>query len=61
MFTPIILVCTVSACIAVAGPAYPDKETCERSVMEQGVTFVRQNYPEHRIVDYKCIAWGEAT
>ena len=59
MFTPIILACTASACIAVSGPVYGDKETCENSVMSQGAAFVAQRFPGYQPIDYKCIAWGE--
>ena len=58
MFTPVILACTTSACIAVGGPGFSTEDECNRSAMQEGAMFVSQRYPQHKIIDYKCIAWG---
>ena len=59
MFTPLILACTTSVCIAIGGPAQKTEDDCHRSVVERGALFVAQRYPQYKMIDYKCIAWGE--
>ena len=61
MFTPLILACTTSICIAIGGPAQTSEDDCHRSVVERGALFVAQRYPDYTMVDYKCIAWGTDT
>ena len=59
MFTPVILACTASACIAIGGPAQKTEDDCHRSVIERVALLVAQRYPQHKMINYKCIAWGE--
>ena len=58
MFTPIILACTMNGCITIGGPAVATEEECHRSVMEVGLAYAMQAYPDHQVVDYQCVAWG---
>ena len=61
MFTPLILACTTSGCIAIGGPAVATEEECTKSIMGAGALFVAQRYPDHKLVDYQCVVWGAST
>lgn len=61
MFTPIILVCAMNICTTIGGPSVATEGDCHRSVVEMGIPYVTQAYPNYQIVDYKCVSWGAPT
>ena len=61
MWTAVILICASQTCQAVGGPVMPSRETCEFDLRQSGVAYIAQRYPDARIVDMKCVEWGEPT
>jgi hypothetical protein len=58
MWTGIILACTTTVCQVFAGPIVPTEEECFASV-SAGAIYIQAEYPQMRLVDYKCVQWSE--
>ena len=61
MFTPIILVCAMNGCSTIGVPSVATEDDCHRSIVEMGIPYVTQTYPNQQIIDYKCVSWGAPT
>ena len=60
MWTGLIFACAVEGCMVFAGPVLRSEEECFASISE-GAIYIQQQYPQLRLVDYKCVEWSEPT
>ena len=58
MWTGIILACGVEACQVFTGPMTENEEQCVMSI-NTGALYIQMEYPNLRLVDYKCVQWAE--
>jgi hypothetical protein len=58
MFSGLILACTTTVCQVFAGPIVSTEEECLATVSE-GAIYIQTEYPQMRLVDYKCVQWSE--
>lgn len=58
MFSGLILACTTTMCQVFVGPMVRSEEECFASIAD-GATYLQQEYPDVRLVDYKCVMWSE--
>ena len=62
IWAAIFLVCTEKNCMSVGSPVFPSKEMCELSIGAYGVNIVRQRYPNHNIISWRCVKlFGDKT
>ena len=48
--------------MSVGSPVFPNKEMCELSISAYGVNIVRQRYPNHNIISWRCVKlFGDKT
>ncbi len=57
LWSPIILVCTATACATASGPAFNTEQECYISLMEQGIPAMTRDYGKDAVIDVKCVQW----
>lgn len=58
MFTPMIPVCHLQACVVLfSGLNYETEEGCRESQATTGIYHLRQNYPDADFIEFYCHEW----
>lgn len=60
MWSPIVLLCLVNMtdCITVGGPLTYNKENCIESIKDTGIPYLKQKYPNRKVINFTCYDWG---
>ena len=60
MWVGLILLCNMTAneCLVLSGPVVRNEPQCELTIAN-GVGPVSMQYPEHVIVGFQCVPWGQ--
>jgi hypothetical protein len=58
MFSGLILACMTTSCQVFVGPMMDTEEECFASITD-GAIYLQMEYPEIRLVDWKCVQWSE--
>jgi hypothetical protein len=59
MWTGMILACGVTACQVFTGPMTESEQQCYESI-NTGAIYIQMEYPDLRLVDFRCVQWSES-
>ena len=59
IWAAIFLLCGQANCITIGSPIFKTRDVCETAVRKYGLQAVAETYPSLRIVNYKCISFGD--
>lgn len=53
------LICSQEDCLAVGSPLFETKKDCEYAAVNYGIWLIRDRFPNHVVLNFKCVSFGE--
>ena len=59
IWTAVFLLCSPFSCMTIGSPIFQTQDMCENAVRKYGLQAVAEANPTLRIIEYKCIPFGD--
>ena len=60
IWSAVFLLCLQGDCFVAGSPLFSSKPLCELEVSAQGLSIIKTRFPDHTLIDWKCISFGVA-